>query len=161
MILSSGDGYVGEPFELHQGFQKPDRGSRGKVGFLSRCRSGKGPHLVLKGEFLVFLELWQELWFPLKLRQGPLEMAPVASGKSCLRASYEGPLWIPLQSVPGPRSPSEAEAATSGFLFNADMDLGVPMEFPQGSQARSPMETCKSAFLTSCNSRVRIPVEFT
>ena len=50
MILSSGDGYVGEPFELHQGFQKPDRGSRGKVGFLSRCRSGKGPNLALRGE---------------------------------------------------------------------------------------------------------------
>ena len=50
MILSSGDGYVGEPFELHQGFQKPDRGSRGKVGFPLRHRSGKGPHLTLRGE---------------------------------------------------------------------------------------------------------------
>ena len=27
------------------------RGSRGKLGFLSRCCSGKGPHLALRGEF--------------------------------------------------------------------------------------------------------------
>ena len=50
MFLSSGDGYVGELPELHQGFQGPLRGSRGKVGFLSRRHSGKVPHLALRGE---------------------------------------------------------------------------------------------------------------
>jgi len=49
VFLSRGDGYVGELLELHQGCQRPFRGSRGKVRFLARCRSGKGPHLALRG----------------------------------------------------------------------------------------------------------------
>ena len=36
--------------ELHQAFQGPFRGSRGKVGFLSRCCSRKGPHLTLRAK---------------------------------------------------------------------------------------------------------------
>ena len=116
---------------------------------------------MLKGEFLVFLELWQELWFPLELRQGPLEMAPVASGKSCLRASYEGPLRIPLQSISGSMSSSEGEAETSGFLSSADMDLGVPMEFQQESQVASHLETWNSAFLLRCKRCVTFHVEVT
>ena len=35
--------------ELPKWGQIPFRGSRGKVGFLSRCCSGKGPHLSLRG----------------------------------------------------------------------------------------------------------------
>ena len=50
VFLSSGDGYVGELLELRQGFQGPFRGSRGKVGFLSKLDSRKGPHLALRGE---------------------------------------------------------------------------------------------------------------
>ena len=50
MFLSSADGDVGELLELHQGCQGPYRGSKGKVGFLSRRHSGKGPHLALSGE---------------------------------------------------------------------------------------------------------------
>ena len=50
VFLSSGDRYVGTLLELHQGCQGPFRGSRGKIGFLSRHRSGKGPHLALTGE---------------------------------------------------------------------------------------------------------------
>ena len=50
VFLSSGDGYVGELLELPQGFQGPFRVSRGKVGFLSRHRSRKGPHLGLRGD---------------------------------------------------------------------------------------------------------------
>ena len=85
----------------------------------------------------------------------------MASGKSSLHASCEGPLRIPLQSLLGPRFLSGAEAATSGYLSSADMDLGVPMEFPQGSQASFCVETCNSAFLLSCNSSVQLPVELT
>ena len=47
VFLSSGRGYVGELRELPQGCQGPFRGSRGKVRFLWRHRSGKGPHLAL------------------------------------------------------------------------------------------------------------------
>ena len=46
VFLSCGDTYVGELLELPQGCQGIFRGSRVKVGFLSRCLSGKGPHLA-------------------------------------------------------------------------------------------------------------------
>ena len=95
----------------------------------------------------------------LELRPGPQGPARVASGKSSLHVSCEGPLGIPLQSVPDPRSSSGAEAATSDFLFRADMVLGVPMEFPQGVMPRpgwrhaSPLSsravTVVSGFLSS------------
>ena len=85
----------------------------------------------------------------------------LASGKSSLRASCEGPLGIPLQSLPGPRSSFGIEARTSGFLSSIAMDLGVPLEFPQGRQSLSRVETCKSILHSSCKSSVRIPVGLT
>ena len=128
MFLSSGDGYVGELLQLHQGCQGPFRGSRGKVGFLSRRRSGKGPHLVLRGESPGFFSsCGRKLGVPLELRRGPQGPACVALGKTSLHTSCEGPLRIPVQSVLGPRSSFGAEAATLGFLSSADMDLRVPM----------------------------------
>ena len=57
----------------------------------------------------------------------------MASGKSSLHASCEGPLRIPLQSVPGPRSSSGAEARTSGFLSSYDRDLRDSLVRPQES----------------------------
>ena len=50
MFLSIGDVYVGELLELPQGCQGPFRGSRGKMGFLLKRHSIKGPHLVVRGE---------------------------------------------------------------------------------------------------------------
>ena len=102
-----------------------------------------------------------KLGVPLELGQGPQGTIHVASGKSSLHASCEGPLGIPLQSVPGHMFSSGVEAGTSGFLSRADMDLGVPMEFQQGSQVSSLVETCKSIFLSSCQSSVRLPVKLT
>ena len=97
-----------------------------------------------------------KLGVPLELGQGPQGTIHVASGKSSLHASCEGPLGIPLQSVLGLRSTSGFEAGTSGFLSSADMDLGVPMEFQQGSQSSSHVETHKSTFLSSCQSSVSL-----
>ena len=54
VFLLSGDDYVGEHLEWHQWCQGSFRGWRGKVGFLLRCRSRKGPHLTLRGESLEF-----------------------------------------------------------------------------------------------------------
>ena len=65
----------------------------------------------------------RKLQLSLELQRGPQGPARVASGKSSLHVSCEGPLGIPLQSVPDPRSSSGAEAATSDFLFRADMVL--------------------------------------
>ena len=56
--------------DLHQGCQGHFRGSRGKVGLLSRCRSGKGPHVALRGESPGFLELQQETWGSSLVRTG-------------------------------------------------------------------------------------------
>ena len=50
VIVSSGDGYVGKLLELNQGCQGPFWGARGKMGFLSRRRSGKWSYLGLRGE---------------------------------------------------------------------------------------------------------------
>ena len=50
VFLSSSDEYIGELPELYQGSQGSFQGSRGKVGFLSRCRSGRRPHHTLSGE---------------------------------------------------------------------------------------------------------------
>ena len=64
MFHSSADGYVRELLELHQGCQGPFLGSRGKVGFLSRRFSGKGPHLALRGESPGFARVAAgNLWF--------------------------------------------------------------------------------------------------
>ena len=52
--------YVRELFELHQGCQAPPRISRGNVGFLLRCCTGKGPHLEMTGELRGILELQRD-----------------------------------------------------------------------------------------------------
>ena len=66
VFLSSGDGYVGELLDLHQGCQEPFRGSRRKVGYLSRCCSRKGPHFTLRGESPFFPRVaGRKLGFPL------------------------------------------------------------------------------------------------
>ena len=58
----------------------------------------------------------RKLSVPLELRRGPEGPACVASGKSSLHASCEGPLGIPLQSVLGSMSLSGVEAGTSVFF---------------------------------------------
>ena len=130
MFFSSEDGYVGELLEFPKGCQVPFPGSRGKVGFLSRPCSGEGPHLALRGESLgVSRVVIGNLGF-LSSCNGDLKPTRVASEKSSLHSSCEGPLRIPLQSVQGHTASSRVEARTSGFLSSSDMDLEVPMEFP-------------------------------
>ena len=89
----------------------------------------------------LFSSWGRKLEVPLELRQGPQGPACVASGKSSLHASCEGPLGIPLQSLSGSKSSSGVEARTCGFISSVDMDLRVLPEFPQGSQASSRLET--------------------
>ena len=161
MFLSSGDGYVGELLDLHQGCQEPFRGSRRKVGYLSRCCSRKGPHFTLRGESpffprvagrnLGFLSNYDwDLRDPLVLPQESPVTMRVARGLSGFLSSQCCDLGPHLELRMEPH-----------VLTSADMDLGVPMEFSQGSKASSRVETCKSAFLSSCNSSVRLPVGLT
>ena len=62
VFLSSSDGYIGELIELYQGSQGSFQGSGGKVGFLSRCCSGKRPHHTLSGECADFSRVAAETW---------------------------------------------------------------------------------------------------
>ena len=59
------------------------------MGFLLRCRSGKGPQLSLRGEFWFFSSCDG---VPLELLLGFQGPARGATGKSSLHASPEGPL---------------------------------------------------------------------
>ena len=63
VLLSSGDGYVRELLDLHQWCKEPFQVSSGKMEFLSRPYSRKGPPLTLKVDLLVFLEVQQETGF--------------------------------------------------------------------------------------------------
>ena len=53
--------YLWDHPELHNGCRVPFGVSRRNVGFLSRHCSGKGPHLALNENLVVFLELQQKL----------------------------------------------------------------------------------------------------
>ena len=162
MFLSSGDGYVRELLELHQGCQGPFRGSRGNVELLSRRQSGKGPHAALSGKSAGFSRVTAINLISLSSYDGDLRDRLVgASGKSSLHARCEGLLGIPMLSLPDPRSSSSVDDGISGFLSRAYMDLGVPLGFPQGSQTLSRVETCVSALLSRWNSSVRLPVGLT
>ena len=166
LFLSSRDRYIRELLEFHQGCQGPFRGSRGKVGYLSRHRCGRKPHLTLRGksgftrvvaENLGFLSSYdREIRDPLVLPQEN----PVSMRVERAKRSYST-LEIPLQSVQGTRSSSRVKAGSSVFASSADMELRVPMEIQQGSQASSRVETCKSTFLLSCLKSVSLPVELT
>ena len=130
-FLSRGDRYVGELLQLPQGCHGPFPGSRGKVGFLSSHRSGKGSHLTLRGESPGFSPVVAANLGSISSYDGGLRDPLVgASGTSCLHVRCEGPLGIPLQSLLGPRYSFAVEAGTSGFLYRADMGLGVPLGFP-------------------------------
>ena len=155
---SSGDRYVGEFLKLPQGCQGPFRSSRGKVGFLSRRHSGKGPHLLLRGESPGFSRDAAPNFGSLSSYDGDLrDPLEGASGMSSVHARCEGPLGIPLQSLLWPRSSFVVEARTSGFLSRADMDLRVSLGFPQGTQASSCVETCTYALLSNWKSRLGLP----
>ena len=61
-----------------------------------------------------FSSCGRNLGVPLELGLGPQGPDRVASGKSSLHASFEGPLGIPLQSLPGPMSSLEIRLERQG-----------------------------------------------
>ena len=93
VFLSSGDAYVGELLELSQGCQGPFQGSRGKVGFLSRLHSGKGPHLALREEFPGFLELRQQTWGSSRVTTGTSGTRSGGLRKVHSQCELQGPSW--------------------------------------------------------------------
>ena len=157
----SGDGNVGDLLELTHGYQGPYQGSRGKVGFLSSHRSGKGSHLTLRGESPGFSPVVAANLGFLFSYDGSSGIHSCGFRKVHSSCELRGSLEIPLQSLPRPRSSSGVEAGTSGFLSSANMDSRIQLEFPQGSQASSHVESCKSALLSSLKSSVRLSVVLT
>ena len=161
MFLLSGDGYVGELLELHQGCQGPFQGSRGKVGFLSRFRSRKGPHLTLRRESPGFSQ--------------------VVAGKVVFLRNYDGDLRDPL--VLPQESPVSMRVASvlSGFLSSQFLVLSpqwswgwnpsVPLPCRHGSRGSFGVSTGESGlvscekmlvlFLSSWKCSGRLPVELT
>ena len=135
VFLTSRDGYVGELLELLQGCQGPFRGSRGKVGLLSRCRSGKGPHLALRGESPGFLELRQQTWCP----------SPVTTETSGT---------LPLGPQEHPVSMRGARGLLV-FLCHRCRGRGPHLKLRPGSQASSPVPTWISGYFWSFHRGVR------
>ena len=134
MFLSSGDGYVGELRELPQGCQGPFRGSRGKVRFLWRHRSGKGPHLAL-GDSPGF--------------------SRVAVGNLGFLSSYDGDLRDPL--VWPQESPVSIRVVRGlpGFLYSHCWGRSPHLELRPEHQVFSPVQTWISGFIWSFHRGVR------
>ena len=135
VFLSSGDVCVVELPELPQGCQGPFRGSRGKVGFLSRCCSGKGPHFALRGQSPGF--------------------SRVDAGNFGFLSSYDGDL---MELLMWPQeSPVSMRVARdfSGFLSHLCQVLSPHLELRPQPQASSSVLTWISGFLCSLHRGVR------
>ena len=79
-----------------------------------------------------FSSCTRKLGVPLELLLGLQGPALVASGRSSLQASCEGPLGIPLQSVPGPKSLSGGEPGTCGSFPVLTWILAFHWSFHRG-----------------------------
>ena len=137
MFLASGDGCVRELLELRQGCKEPFRVSSGKVGFLSRSYSRKGPHLALKVDLLVFLKVRRETGF---------------------FSSYHGDFSYLL--VWPQESPVYMQVASglSGSLSSWCWVLGPQLELRLQRQGSYPVLTWILGFLCSFNSGISVPL---
>ena len=116
MFLSSADRDVGELLELPQECQGSIRVSGGKVRFLWRRSRGKGPRLVLRGEFPGF--------------------SRVLAG---LLSSYNGDLTDPLLEPQGGPVSTRVASGPSAFLCSRCWGRGPHLKLrpePQGSTSR-------------------------
>ena len=134
-FLLSGDGYVGELLELPKGCQESFRGSRGKVGFLSRLCSRKRPHLALRGES------------PGSSR--------VAAGKLGFLLSCDGDLRDPLVLPQESQVSIRVARGLSGFLCSPCKGKGPHLKLNLQPECSSPVLTWISGFLWSFNRGVR------
>ena len=135
LFLSSGDGYVVELLELPQGCLVPIRDSKGKVGFLSRRLTGKGPHLPLRGESPGF--------------------SPVAPANMGFLSSYNRDLKDPLMGTHASPVSKRVVRGLSGFLCSRCHGRGPHMELRLEPQDSFPVPTRISGFLWSFHRGVR------
>ena len=135
MFLLNGDWFVGELLELPPRCQGPFQGSKGKVGFLSSRRSGKGPHRALRGESPHFTR--------------------VAAENSGFLSSYDWDLSDPLV---GPQESSvfmQVARGPYGFLCSRCQGQGPHLKLRPEPQCSSPVLTWISRFLWSFHRGVR------
>ena len=151
---SSQDGDVGKQLELHQGCQRHFQGSRGKVEYLLRCCSRKGPHFAWRGESPGFSWvtagnlgfLWSydgDIRFLIMFPQESQVSMRVVRGLSGFLSSRCRGLW-PLMLRPDPKIPLQC-------WHGSRASYGVSKR----SQASSFVKAWKSAFLSSCKCSVR------
>ena len=131
MFLLSGDVYIGEFLELHQGCQGTFRGSRGKVGFLSRHCRGKGPHLTLSSESPGFSQ--------------------IVAAYLCFLPSYDEDLRDPLMLLQESQVSMRLVKGLSGFLSRRCSGLSPHMYLSPETQGSSPVLTWIAGFLWSFN----------
>ena len=132
------------------------------MGFLSRCCSGKGPHLATTGNLVVFLELRRdsrgttgnsgslsccprEVQSPFELRGGAGDCSRITAGQIDLIYACVQKLRVPLQWRHGSRgciqyslgesASSRVEAKNSTALSSCDGYLLEYIEWPKGNQA--------------------------
>ena len=190
MFLSSGDGYVGELLEFPKWCQVPFRSLRGKVGFLSRHCSQKGPHLSLTGKVSWGFSSCGRKPGLLSSCDRDLNPARVASRKSSLHSSSEGNHRSALESHQGnqasilmeggisrcfssctgsggslvlPRGPqgtSHGAYWKSGILSSCEVPLGIPLGSVQWRRASSPVEAGTSGFLSYSDMDLRVCLPF-
>ena len=135
MFLSTGDGYVGEHLEFHQGCQVPFHISRGNIVFLSRHCSGKGPHHALRGESRGFSQ--------------------IASGRLGFLSSCDGDLRDLLVLPQERQVPIRVVRGLLGFLSSRCRSIGPHLSLRLEPQGSSPVLTWISGFLWSFNRAVR------
>ena len=113
---------------LPQGIQLSFQAVSGRAGLLSRHCMGNGPHLTLRGESLVFLNL----------RREALGSAPIVTMTS-------EPLMLPQ----GSQASFKVARATSGFLSSCCSGIRLHLELRQETQGSSPVATGISGWLSS------------
>ena len=114
-LLSSGDGCVGELFELQQGCEGLFGSSIGEVSLDSRRLSGNGPHLACRGEPPGFSRVAAGA---LDLRREPQGPALVASGKASAHASCSGAF----------RDSSPVDAGAEDLVWIRCLNLWIPLK---------------------------------
>ena len=127
VFLSSGDRNTRELLKLPQGCQGPFRGSRVKVGFLSRCRSVKVLHLTWRRESPDFFELWQETW----------GSSGVSTGASGLISCGDIQVCFPLQLEAQCQASCPVDIGIGSFLLRCDSAVTPTIMFcvdPQGDR---------------------------
>ena len=158
---------LGTP-ELPQGCQGPFRCSRGKVGFFSRCHSGKGPHLALRGESPGFSRDvaanvgllscldgdFRDLLMGPQENQVSKHVARGLSGFLCSHGWGGGTHWswgqklrVSLQCQYGSPGSSGVSTGESGLISCGVMQVHSPLELEKQCQASCLVDTVIGCFL--------------